>query len=363
MLTAGGEWPFGGVSFGSNCSGTDPDPYRLVFFFRKLEGPDAQQGDQADQLQLVQDTILVCKVAHSLTRSAVHVDSSGELLSVELGKNSSRVPGLSNSKLGDAVLASLQAASLLNNTPRDSKYGPSSLDNFFRAMLAVMPPFNASAGFEDSAYLESASQRAFTAISAQVAKQYFQSNSTSSYELVPGTLVSKEQRLFIRPIALRLMEGILATLLGISLGLVFIAPRHKSLRDPASIGGLSIVLKSSLALLGLLKGSGSWSKQSLTAALTDTYQSQRTGPEFQVVVSKIHKLDDATSDTATYFGEEAPPEETNPQSMLIPTASVPEKKVPVSSWAPKMTKRFSRISVLVLAAVLIIVVEILHRQS
>jgi hypothetical protein len=131
MSTADADWPFHGVNFSSNCSETDPDPYWLVFFFGQWEGPDTQHVDQADQWQPVQDTVLVCKVARSLAPSAVHVDSSGELLSVELGKNSSRVPGLSNSKLGDAVLASLKAASLLQNTPRGSKYGPNSLDKFF----------------------------------------------------------------------------------------------------------------------------------------------------------------------------------------------------------------------------------------
>jgi hypothetical protein len=346
-----------GVLFSSNCSGTDSDPYRLAIFYGQWAGARYHKRHSPGEWKPVQSTAILCKVSHSLTTSDVQVDDSGELLAVKEGKTKSLVPGLSNAILGEAVLASIRSAALLGNHPRNQGDLSMSLDNFFDSMLAITQPRNASTALEDFAFLESGFQRLFSLLSVQIAKQYLQSNSTGGSSSLIGMTSTPEQRLFVRLLALRSMEGILAALLAVSVGLGVIAPRKKTPRDPASIGGLAVVLKSSHEVIDQLKGTGSWSMQEMRARLTDTYRSQSSNENFTVHASSTGYAHDPALETLNQTQEELT------VSVHLKKFGPIQEQNPKLSGHPFLTKRVSRFFLIVTAIILMLIVETLYQQS
>ncbi|KAL1614610.1 hypothetical protein SLS56_012054 [Neofusicoccum ribis] len=275
-------------AFGVECNTTTDghDRNRLVFIYGRMS-QNVSANDLGAKILPNETTTVVCEPKYNITSTFVRTDQNGNLNinaseMVTQGVASQPYPAWD---LVEGLHTSVQAAGLILGNP----YAYSSVANkpwyqlymFFDSWADAAYP---SSDFRDAQLLETAANDLFAMVSAQMAKQNLVAPSDTE---IIGTCYSSEQRLRVRGLSLYLMAAALVLLVLMTVILLFNAPRCVTSRDPASIGGMALIISESPSILARLARNGSSGLDIIKKQLQGTQcrsvvSNNGKGPQFSV---------------------------------------------------------------------------------
>ena len=221
---------------------------------------------------------LICRPIYRRCRSPVTLFMNGSIQTVVPPiETCSSIAEVSGWDFGDGVMNSLNSTSDCNIERRDLY----EIDPFFRAMLSTSATYNFT-NYMDIDHLITEVNRLFSAIAAQIAKFHLTRPTTKQ---TPGKVGTNHQRLLVRTIPLRIMEGTLALLIAISLIVILTRPSPSMSSVISALGGVATILASSPRIAPALQGLDGINKSHLSSWLTG---------------KKCHAVVDTQSDIPTY---------------------------------------------------------------
>lgn len=232
------------------------DPNRLLFISGRLNEHFA--GLLPDLVLNVlsnETTAILCEPNYNITSTRVRMDQSGNIKKVLIDpahQNNSQ-PFLPWD-LVDGLYTSVKAAGLLLGISY-SKTGWSSdpwaeFWYFFKSWVDVAHP---SSNLSDVEVLKSTADELFSMVTAQMASQNLRVTSADNRV---GTCYTTDDRLRVRGLSLYMMAATLIFSAVSTVLLVYVGPQSFTTRDPATIGGLALILSRSPAMLSQLSKQG-----------------------------------------------------------------------------------------------------------
>ena len=214
-------------------------------------GPD----NQAQNVSIIQSVQLVCKPYYEFGKVSVTVNNT--LASLQSIQDISPLPGAERVFIS-GILASDIAESYLSTFLHVSDGNIEFVDpwNDLAFLFATLQyPDSEPADFLNSTLLKEAFESSYELISTQIVSQVLVKPSHTS---ITGLLRTIENRLMVRTLSLRLLEGLLGFVTVLAVCLIFVLPIESILpRDPGSLLGTSLVLSRSHHALRTLRDTGS----------------------------------------------------------------------------------------------------------
>ena len=331
-----------GVSCDSYASGHSST--RLVFMNGQLiqnMGEASKNGTEPLEVVAENTTTIVCEPRYNITDTYVVMDRNGNL------KDASRRETTTNRAqkflawdLVDGLLTAANAGGLW------SSYSYSSYDyfpwnSFYKMFVYWVNSAHPSSDIKDPIVLQSRANEMFSMASAQMAKQTLM---RASADIVIGTCRGTEDRLRVRGLSLYLVAAVLVLLILSTLNLLYIAPRKYSSRDSSSIGGLTLVLSQSPALLSCFSTSGSADLKTMRRQL-DNIECQtlltQDGQDWRLTISLNSSDSFEKSDLSSDIAQAPKP----------------------THWRPLSLQPIFKLLVIASLLVLVIVLEILYSVS
>ncbi|KAJ4989773.1 hypothetical protein SVAN01_04803 [Stagonosporopsis vannaccii] len=235
------------------------DQNRLILMYGDLKQDlvsATKNGTNPTELDTGKTTTIVCEAKYNITGTQAVMDHDGNLKNnPRPATTTARVQQFPAYDLVDALLTACDAAGIV----LDGSYSYwawssdpwSAVHRLFERMFDATCP---SSDRRDPNVLQSCANEVFSMVTAQMVKQNLMRPSTDT---TIGICRGTEDRLRVRGVSLYLMGAVLVLLMLSTIGLLYVAPRAYSSRDPSSIGGLALVLSQSPALLSRLSSSGS----------------------------------------------------------------------------------------------------------
>lgn len=130
------------------------------------------------------------------------------------------------------------------------------VDAFFTIMAAqsnLSISNDSIATFTNPQDFESASKKAYNALAIQIVQQHLL---VSSSDDLNGTYSQYENRIIVRQVPLRIMQGTIALLALLTTGFIFMIPQHVLPRSMDSIAAIAAVAARSPQLVDVIKGAG-----------------------------------------------------------------------------------------------------------
>ncbi|KAL0257964.1 hypothetical protein SLS55_007132 [Diplodia seriata] len=268
-----------GAAVAANCTDS-PSDHRLVMAMIRYGIGRNYTGElpetSSPQLSMEPAPILVCQPSYAIDAQSIVMDDSGSLVSAgpqnaSTAREAGQLP-ISQWDLVENILQSVSNASNAASGPANEIQDIGSdgstrsmLDDFMYCVTAFLNPNNIT-DLLDIGLLQKETERFYSTVSAQMAKDYLM---VSSDKEVSGEVAADQQRLRIRGLSFYMMEAILALLIVVAAALYFIAPRNNTNRDPGSIGGLAAIMTGSPSLRESLSRCGSAGLSTLRERLSN----------------------------------------------------------------------------------------------
>ncbi|KAL1641060.1 hypothetical protein SLS58_006332 [Diplodia intermedia] len=288
-----------GSAVAANCTDS-PSDHRLVMAMIRYGIGRNYTGELPDtsspQLSMEPAPILVCQPSYAIDAQSIVMDDSGSLVSAgpqnsSTAREADQLP-ISQWDLVENILQSVSNASNAASGPANEIQDIGSdgstrsmLDDFMYCVMAFLNPNNIT-DLLDIGLLQKETERFYSIVSAQMAKDYLM---VSSDREVSGDVAADHQRLRIRGLSFYMMEAILALLIVVAAALYFIAPRNNTNRDPGSIGGLAAIMTGSPSFRESLSRCGSAGLSTQRERLSNyralsSLQVSDGKPEFRVIM-------------------------------------------------------------------------------
>jgi hypothetical protein len=251
-----------------DSSPDDHDKNRVAFMIGSME-QILGVADPSASIHTDNTTAILCEPHYNITNAIVRMDERGNLRS-HSHQSSSDIPSqlFHAWDLVDGMQTATQATGLvLHNVYAYKSWSSKPWIPFWYFFEDWVKAAYPSSNLKDEAVLISRANEIFSMAAAQMARQNLMRASSID---TPGTCYRTEDRLRIRGLSLYLMGISLGLLMLSTIGLIYVAPRNCTSRDPASIGGLALVLSQSPSLLDRLSKHGSTSLESIEKSLCNS---------------------------------------------------------------------------------------------
>lgn len=299
--------------------------------------------DENDNFELEDISGLTCRIDYTLTKRLVTNDTrAGGGIQISEDIQDVLELGVPSANITDAMSLSGETADA------DSLLGISnpylSNSSVWFTLLNQSEPQESMAGFKDPEKLANISRQVFKRLAAQTANTAFTSPTTGNGTL-PVLVTRYVNRLYVQSLALRLVEGFLASLAIVSLALI---PLRRSAipRDPGPLLNIAIALGRSRPVEKLLLGASALPEPQLHERLSRHAFVSSPG---EVGEDSFHIL-------ATPLKESA----MKPQQAKLEEAENLSEK---DWWRPLGAKRWYQTFIAVLLLLIIIALEILYQYS
>lgn len=230
----------------SNLSPDDPTRYRY------LVATAYSQGFGQNNNTLLNSSNIVCIPTYSVRPANVTLDTQGNVQSVNVTGHSRALNGVSARAIADGVQATCKQASSIS----DSTATEVVLDVFATLMQQATPKFQTQ-DLLNTSYLNNTANQVYGQVAAQVANLYLLSDTnTDSQANIVGTVSKDENRLVVRQTPIRIMQGVAAAMLLLTILMIFVAPRGVVPRSIDSIAAVTAILARSPDLDNRLRGTG-----------------------------------------------------------------------------------------------------------
>ncbi|KAE8374693.1 hypothetical protein BDV26DRAFT_295753 [Aspergillus bertholletiae] len=206
---------------------------------------------------------LVCEPTYTISPGLVSLFKSNQSV-VEINSTSKAttsndtVPNVTPADIITGLLSTLSAADSavgtliqLNGGKAANLIDPNNnyLDPFYR--IATVSSGDNYQSLLDSANLEAISRPVYTAITAQIARQYLMPSANTPFD---GVYSASTQKLLVRELSVRLMEAASALLILVAGAMWVWRPAKCTPRDPGTISGMATILARSPDLSHRLSG-------------------------------------------------------------------------------------------------------------
>lgn len=330
-----------GVGCDSHADGHNKN--RLVFMIGQM-AQNLNNQDLPTQIITDKTTTILCEPEYNITSTNIRMDRNGNL------RNVASNPASQNSSqpfpawdLVDGLHTSTQAAGLIV----DSLYAYSSWESnpwgsFWKMFESWTSAAYPSSNLKDANILQSRANELFSMATAQIAKRSLMQKSANNSL---GTCYGTEDRLRVRGLSLYLMGASLILLVLSTILLLYTAPRNYASRDPATIGGLALVLSQSPSLLSRLSHHGSANLEVIKNHLKEI--------ECQSFLS--------TDDRRWRFSIDWTSKGEAPDT--DPASTRPTSSSEITFWRPLSLLPIFKICVIVFLLVLIVILEVVYSVS
>ncbi|PWY77270.1 hypothetical protein BO94DRAFT_498710 [Aspergillus sclerotioniger CBS 115572] len=223
---------------------------------------------------------LICSPTYNITQGSVSLLYGNQSVVSLHPSNSSTyrtIPDLRPAELGTGLVSTMAGAEDTLDTltyvddstteGRGYQYNFSDPNSTYPSgfyVVANLSSPHAMSDLLDASILERVSRPAFTAIAAQIARQYLLSSADADFK---GTYSAHIQRVVVRELSARIMEAALAVLVVLTAMLWVWRPVRSTPRDPGTIAGLATILSRSPDVSHRLAGCRN--AQDITAELAD----------------------------------------------------------------------------------------------
>ncbi|PYI10640.1 hypothetical protein BO78DRAFT_305655 [Aspergillus sclerotiicarbonarius CBS 121057] len=238
--------------FSATCAESASDK-RLVF-------AAAHWSDNITEIQT-----LICSPTYNISEGSVSLlHGNQSVVSIHSSSSNGTISGLDAAELGAGLVSTLEGAEdtldTLNyvdvSTGSSRKYqynftDPNSTYPSAFYLVANLSSPHALSDLLDASVLEKVSRPTFTAMAAQIARQYLLSSADTRFR---GTYSAHIQRVVVRELSVRIMEATLAVLVVLTAALWALRPVRSTPRDPGTIAGLAAILSRSPAISHRLTG-------------------------------------------------------------------------------------------------------------
>ena len=335
-----------GGLFRVNCPAapSEPDADRLLLITSSTQ----LRGNQSAVF-----TALSCKPTYSINKALVRIDQSGILESTTLDpekplptSHSANISAwdIAMGAMKSADLASLGAASdqlatTSSQPPRmycTNEWQDKNSTTLLSLAISAVPGLDIT----DASKLQTAIQRSYKIITAQLAKQ---SLMVPTEETLTGTQTFTTQRIVVRELSLRIMEAALAVLIIMAIVVLLFRPSRSSPEDMSTIGRLALVMAQSPSFVEVMRGLGSMNMRRI-----DTFLSERS---FRTVITKGNLAPSKFSIEPVANG------------ILSVELTTEKPKEMIDWWRPLPIRLVSRCGILLLTAFIVIALEVLLNFS
>lgn len=264
----------------SNLAEDDPQRNRFMVAVAYSEGFSQNNNS------LLNSSNIVCIPSYSIQPATVILDTQGNVQAVHVAGNLRTIDGVSGVDIAAGVQAtSEQATSITISSSSDLV-----LDVFTTLMQQDSPIFNTE-DLLDPDYLNSTANRVFGKVAAQIASLYLLLPDTpTSHSGVSGSVSRDENRLLVREIPVRIIQGLAGATLLLTLCVLLITPRGVVPRSVDSIVAVAAILARSPGLEARLQGSGHKTLKELNETLSPYRFRTSAGYEDGVRVFSIQML-------------------------------------------------------------------------
>jgi hypothetical protein len=291
---------------------------------------------------LTNSTASICRPSFRIQQRTVTVDQSGSLMSVGHSTSFNIPNHLTSLEVFEAVRSAVYQ--VVPRTLREESLSGSNWDyiDSFSQLISELGSFENVEDQLVSDVLVRGAQKIFKGVAAQLAKHYFLTptpiGSSAGFE---GIVESKQQKLFLRSLFLRLIESVLCALTILCMYLALRPRRHTTPQDPASIARLSSIISRSQSFGSAVSSTASLSSKSLKRSLTGRY--------------------------GTVFLRNALATDTKSPPQFVIKSPLVDIAKPTSLntkyWQPLSTSWYFRLALLAVPLALIVALEITFQQS
>jgi hypothetical protein len=250
----------------STCDGQndDADRERIVVFSIEI-----QSG-----LVITNSAAMFCRPSFQIQQSAVTIDQSQNLKSVDYGTPLNAPKNLTALAIFKAIQKTMYV-DLAREAFLEWYYPPNvryRYTNNFVTLILMSSGSKDPKDLWDAEIMARGAQKVFKEVAVQLAKEYFfTATSTIAPTELEGTAKYKQQRLFVQSQSLQAFESILCVLAVLYIYSVFHPRRHTIPQDPASIARLSSIISRSRNLNASMSSTGSLSLKILESLLLGSY--------------------------------------------------------------------------------------------
>jgi hypothetical protein len=245
-------------------SKADNDSSRLLIIFANQTYPNGSKP------LITNSANLVCTPTYNISKGLVRLDDVNSesdttpKITFPLEQSSRMLAGVSAWDIASASLDKTLDALVVELIPSLSNEDVT-LDYFLTYAATTMPNIRPT-DFMNPATLEKASRRLLSTLSSLLAKDFLM---VPSSDIFVGNETRIEQRLFVRSLPVRLLQGILGSVILLTLLLAVRIPRNAITRAPGSIAATASILAFSPSIVELLKhGSGTLEEKDLVVRMS-----------------------------------------------------------------------------------------------
>lgn len=325
----------------ANCDNEmNKGPDRLYVLFGSMLTVSSNITGLGNQnVSLLQSAQLVCKPYYNFGKVSVTVNNTQE--STQTIIEISPLPGSTPAVMSDISAWNIAETYLLafsnGQSVFDSSFDPWSELAFYFTLLQY--PNKQSTDFMDPSLLKDASESLYSLLSTQIVRQLLLG---ASEDNITGTLRTTEERLIVRTLSLRLLEGLLAFTAALGICIIFLLPGPAVLpRDPGSLLATTLLFSRSQHAMRTLQDAGSLAMDAITSRIFGIEYSTsldflKEQPYFQVEarIPPYYKLD-----------------------------AMPANDTVQKWWQPFMAGRWALGSCLLIQVGIIVALEVTLRQS
>ncbi|KAF9895107.1 hypothetical protein FE257_000009 [Aspergillus nanangensis] len=300
----------------------------------------ADEDDQSD-FQDTQFTAVYCDVDYSIVRANLTIDNPLDPVPMLDTSNSAKhpdrkLPDVTNFDILNALRMAVQNMTMeaIPSITMPPHWQRSS--HFFTVMnSSVSQPQDSN--WLDAYKIKRAAELSFPPLVAQIAKLYLLHSAEDSFT---GVQINSENRLIMQDLSFSLMQGCLALLFLIGVGLFLVAPRQGCPKDPGSIGSMATILAASPEANKAFEGSGGQDLQTLKGKAASTlYRSGLSSAPSGMLQFRI---------------------EVEPEQTKMGTDGVEHK---IEWWRPFSSSVVAQVLIFLGPIGLVIALEILFQQS
>lgn len=316
-----------------NCSNLDPtDPK----FNRFTVSVAYSVGRSQDNSIMLNSSNVVCLPTYRVQPASVNLFTNGTSDSnVQFSGSSRQLEGVKGADVALAVLKTLGQAGI----PRSFDPYDVTTDSFLASMMALTPGFEKEM-LMNATWLAAKSKVVYQQHASQIAGLYLLQHSPVGTALLDGTIARNEQRLVVRQLPTRLMQGIAALTLVLTITMTFTMPRGVVPRSVESVAAVAVILARSPHLRKILRSTGHLGIEHLSQVLAN----------HRFMSTVANGSDGRTFSIRVIDGNEP--------------IDTPSPKTNNIKWVrPLVLRRLVMTSTLLLAVVVLVALEVLYQES